>query len=663
MPAQAQSENLGSAAYWQDEIAAAEKELDKFQTQGKKVIERFLDKSRGSDLAETQSLNLFHSNIVTLRSMLYGQTPKVDVSRRYEDSEDDVARVASEILERCLNNDIQFTDDTFSEAIRSSLDDFLIPGLGQAKVRYEPKFGVDVMGQEVIVSETAPVDYIHWKDFLWSSGARTWSEVRWVGFRTYVTESEATEKWGEEIAKQLSYSNKKERDERDRTITTNTAESRFAPIWEIWCKKSRTVYWWSKGLDKLAGEQPDPLKLLHFFPCPQPMMANITTGSMVPKAEYTFAQDLYVQIDTLTTRIAMLGKACKVVGVYDKSSVGVQRMLNEGTDNELIPVDNWAAFAEKGGIKGQVDWLPIEQIAAVMSQLTALRDQTIALLYQSTGLSDILRGSTDPRETKGAQELKSKFASTRVQALQDMFAKFASDLQKIKAEIMSKHYQPQTLITQSNIMSTPDAALAGPAVQLLKNPKAAVWKIQIRPESVAMVDYAQLKSERMEYIMGLSQFMQSAAPLAQMDKSVVPTLMELLKWGLSGFKGSQQIEGVLDKAIADAGKQLQQPAQPPPPDPKVEAAKIKAQSDQQLSQQEFQQKQMEFQQQMLQDRQKFQQEMAQMQKEFALKMRQLMAELGIKREEADLKQQTQAVDAVINVAQQRQTTDIQQGAQ
>lgn len=648
-------EELGKASYWQDEITAGEKALEKFRKQGKKVFERFLDE-RDTESDELTKLNLFHSNTITLRSMLYGQTPKVDVSRRYEDSADDVSRVASEIMERCLNNDIQFTDDTFSEALRSCLDDYLLPGLGQVKVRYEPIIGPDPnTGAETVLSETTPVDYVHWNDFCWSPGARTWTETRWVSFRTYVAKEEAEKKWGKEIAEDLNYVHRTPKDEK---LAVTYAEGKDteeqAEVYEIWCKKSKHIYWWSKGVEDLLGKKSDPLQLLHFYPCPKPMLANITTKSLVPKAEYTFAQDLYQQIDTLNSRIMLLAKAIKVVGVYDKASIGVQRMLGEAVENELIPVDNWAAFAEKGGIKGQVDWLPIEEIAAVMQQLILVRDQTIQLLYQTTGMSDILRGATDPRETKGAQELKSKFASVRIQAMQDIFAKFASDIQKIKAEIMVRHYQPQTIINQSNIMSTPDGALAQQAVMLLKDPKAAVWKIQIRPESVAMVDYAQLKSERMEYIMGLSQFMQSAAPLAEQDKSVMPTLMELLKWGMAGFKGSQQIEGVMDKAIADAQKRLSEPPPPPPPDPKLEAAKLKGQLDQQAAAQEFQQKQVEFQQQMQQDQQKFAMEMKQMQQEFQLKMAELVMTMQTKNEVA-------RVDAEMN-AQQRQAEVVSDAA-
>ena len=648
MPAKEKSENLGKAEYWHDEIAAGEKALEKFRKQGKKVMDKFLDKIEDSDISSSrQPLNLFHSNVITLRSMLYGQTPKVDVSRRYEDSQDDVSRVASEIMERCLNNDIQFTDDSFTEALRSCLDDYLLPGLGQAKVRYEPVIGPGPDGQEMVISETAPVDYIHWNDFCWSPGARRWGEVRWVSFRTFVSKEEATAKWGEKVAKTLNYKNRTPKDEAvGATFQDDKDTEEQAEVYEIWCKTSKHIYWWSKGVEDLLGKKADPLGLHTFFPCPCPMLANITTMSLVPKAEYTFAQDLYIQIDILNTRVMTLAKAIKVVGVYDKTSTGVQRMLSEATENELIPVDNWAAFAEKGGIKGQIDWMPIEEIAAVMQQLIAVRDQTIQLLYQTTGMSDILRGSTDPRETKGAQELKSKFASVRIQAMQDLFAAFASDLQKIKAEIMVRHFQPQTMLNQSNIMQTPDAQLAEQAIVLLKDPKTMIWRVQIRPESVAMVDYAQLKSERMEYIMGLSQFMQSAAPLAEQDKSVMPTLMEMLKWGLSGFKGSQQIEGVLDKAISDVQQRLQQPPPPPPPDPKVEAMKMKAQLDQQKAQQDMQQSQMQFQQEMQQSQQKFQMEMQQMQQQFQMKLMELKVTMETKNEVA-------RVDAQMNSEQRR----------
>ena len=75
----------------------------------------------------------------------------------------------------------------------------------------------------------------------------------------------------------------------------------------------------------------------------------------------------------------------------------------------MVPISNWAAF---GGSKETIIWMPIETIAATITQLVAVRKQTIDDIYQITGLSDIMRGATDARETLGAQQLKTQFGST-----------------------------------------------------------------------------------------------------------------------------------------------------------------------------------------------------------------------------------------------------------
>ena len=71
------------------------------------------------------------------------------------------------------------------------------------------------------------------------------------------------------------------------------------------------------------------------------------------------------------------------------------------------------------------------------------------LLFQVTGMSDIMRGQSTAGATATEQALKAKFASTRVQEFQNEFARFASDTQRIKAEIISKHFDPQTIAERS----------------------------------------------------------------------------------------------------------------------------------------------------------------------------------------------------------------------
>jgi hypothetical protein len=239
-------------------------------------------------------------------------------------------------------------------------------------------------------------------------------------------------------------------------------------------------------------------------------------------------------------------------------------MFKEGVDNQLIPVDSWAMFAEKGGIAGQIDWLPIADVVNALDKLTQVRDQYIELLYQVTGMSDVLRGQgAGQYEGTGQALIKAKFGSVRVQKLQDEFGKFASDLMKIKAEIICRHFDPATIAKRANIENSYDEQIAPQAIELLKDPELAHMRVKIKPESMAMVDYAQLKAERTEYITALATFMQSAAPLLDQDKGMMPYLLQLLQWGLSGFKGSQQIEGVLDQAIDAANKAKEQPQEDP----------------------------------------------------------------------------------------------------
>jgi hypothetical protein len=328
-------------------------------------------------------------------------------------------------------------------------------------------------------------------------------------------------------------------------------------------------------MDVVLDAKEDPLGLEGFFPCPRFMMANVTSQQYAPRADYVLAQDQYNELNDVTTRITLLEKAIKVVGVYDKSSDGVQRMLNEGTENTLIPVDNWAMFAEKGGIKGQVDWLPIEEVASALQILRDYRNELIGLLFQITGMSDIMRGATQSGETATAQSIKAKFASTRVQAMQDDFARFATDLQRLRIQVMAKHFDDESLVKESAMDQSQDAQYIPQAIELIRSFDA--FRIVIKSEALAMQDMAALRQEKTEFLQGLATFLSMAQPMVEKFPAAAPPLLEMLKWAMTGFKGSSTIEGVLDKAIA----QLQQNPPAPAPDP-AEAKAKQAQMVQQM---------------------------------------------------------------------------------
>ena len=647
---------------WADNFSSAKKFWEKWQEKGEKVRQRYLDERDGSEEDGDRRLNLFFSNTTTLMSMLYGNMPKIEVDRTFSDADDDVARVASNIAQRILQQDVKYRGADFSSALRYNLEDRLLPGLGYTRAKYEfeeeevqvppqidPISGATLaegFTQTKIANEKVRFVYTFWKDIL-VSPARTYEELTWMAFRSYMNRKELKERFGEELGKRIPL-------ESDgpvgRDNKADIPNEKQAEVWEIWDKLRRKVLYYVQGFDTILEEIDDPLELDNFFPGPKPLIANTTTAKFVPKPDYVLAQDLYNEIDNLQARISLLTEACKLVGVYDKSMGVLKQIFQEGCENELIPVENWALLGEKGGLKGVIDWVPLEMVANTIKVLDERLSVKIQQLYEVTGLSDLLRGTSQPYEAAATSKAKMQFASVRVQRLQEEFAQFASDLQSIKLEIIQKHFQPENILKQSNISFTPDAPLAEQAIALLKNRDLVQWRIVIRPESLAQADYAQLKADRTDFLTGVSTFMQSAAPLVELDAGAVPIVLELLKWGLAGFKGSDEIEGVMDRGIKMFAEKAKNPA--PKPDPAMEKVKMEMQLKQVEHQSKMQQEQMrmendrreneqkmqmamaQFQMEMRQDAQRHQQELAQMQAKFALELQALNAKIDAQRQTA-----------------------------
>ena len=574
---------------WMAELHAEDKAHRKFRRQGVKVVDVWLDErgyDNGADVKSDSNfnLNLFHSNTKTIRSMLFGRLPVIDVSREYMDADDDVARVASLALERILNNDAKRYSQTYPAALRNCLDDRLSAGLGQTWLRYE--FETEGKGdEERIVSENACVDYVSWDDFVWSP-CKTWGTKRWVGRRVRMTRDALVKRWpdkGEQVPlSEVSIDSDEDNDDEQSVDAWSRAE-----VYEIWSGELQKVFWVCKGYDQILEVTDPPLNLEGFYPCPEPFASNLTTRAYVPKSDYMMAQDLYLAINKVEERIDTLTDSVRLSGVYDKAAGDdIGRVMKEAGDASLIPVDSYAAFSEKGGLKGMIEWLPIDMVTEVINNLTMRRNDLIGLLQEITGMNDVMRGGSASKggspvsATQNA--LEAKFSSIRMQALQDEFAIFATNIMQIKAEIVSNHFQPASIAKQSNLIHTADKDYLQPAIELIKSSADLAWRVTVRPESIAMADYASLRQERTEYITGLSVFMQSAVPMIQMEPATLPYLLEMLKWGMAGFKGSDSIEGVLDKAIDAAQKSIQQKAQnpqPEKPDPQVQKEQIKQQGD------------------------------------------------------------------------------------
>jgi hypothetical protein len=632
----------GRYGRWNDEIIMAEKEFDNFRKQGRTTVRRYKDKRDAVDGTE-RKFNIFTANVGILQSALYAQIPKVSVSRRFGQANDDPARVASLMLQNAIMQDIDEPECDFDQIMRDAVEDRLVPGLGCAWLRLETDTEEKTLEEqwdpisgeliqeastyEEISRQEVMIDHVFWEDFLYSP-CRTWKERRWVARRVYMDQDALVKRFGEKIGKAMPLDYNPRGDlSQGRSNQPENEVLQKAIVYEIWDRQNRKVIWLSKAWPEILDEVDDPLHLEDFEPCPKPLFALTTTSNCIPTNDFVIYQDQYNELDLVNNRIALLVQACKVVGVYDASATGLQRMLQQGSENTMVPVDNWAMFAEKGGVKGQVDWLPLDTVIQAIGQLRQAREDIKGQIYELTGISDIVRGNTKASETLGAQNLKAQFASTRIQKLQNEVARFAQDVLKIKGEIICRHFVPEQILKLANMQFYPDAAnqpLIQEAVALLKGEHEEFeWRVKVQADSLAMVDYAQQKQEKVEFMNAVATLLQSAATTMKAVPDSAPILFESLKFSIAGFKGAAELEGVIDQTLAQIMQKIQNPP-PPPPDPAVEKAKMDMQMKQQEHAMDMESKQMD----MAFEREKMQMDMRSKEMDMAFRAQEHQQSLG-----------------------------------
>jgi hypothetical protein len=412
-----------------------------------------------------------------------------------------------------------------------------------------------------------------------------------------MSEAAVKERFGDEVAKEIPYDSTPEDLKRaDRNAQTDAKQQ--ACVVELWDKEAGIACWFSKSMKKFLDEKEDPLKLQQFFPCPKPLFATLTNDQLVPVPDFTLYQDQAQALDVIADRASGLVRMLQVKGVYDASAdSSLSRLFTEGSNGNLLPVKNWAAFAEKNGLKGQVDVFDLTPVANALQVCYEAAEQQKQQIYEIMGIPDIVRGSSNPSETLGAQEMKGEFASMRLNAMKSDVARFATDILQIKAQIICSKFNPRTIIAigAAEQLSEMDKRYVPPAMELLigperlQNPEAEspnpmrAFRIEVNADSMVQMNEAAEKKDRMEFLVANGQFMKQASEMAASAGAaapiLVPLIMEMWKFGVTGFRVGKTIEGAFDEA-AEKFKQMALNPQPPKPDPEMMKVQAQQQSEQ-----------------------------------------------------------------------------------
>lgn len=628
-----------SVQEWITELQAAKKREDKYRSSSRKITKLYeADRSTVSSGIESNSgtpFNILYSNTETLAPALYNSQPKPKVNRRFLDK-DPMGAEASELTQRLLgylldNEGVGY--ETFDALMESAVTQALVPGRGVIRVKYEAEAPAGKAVDEVVeeeeeksggAGETVALELIPWDHFL-HGYARSWGSVPWVSFLHFMSKDEVRENFGPEAAARIPFSESSDAGEGE-----GESEGEKVPglcpvtVYEIWDKHTKTVYFVTEGYPEFLKKVEDPLNLVGFFPMPRPLMFFRRISSLLPTSPYTFYEDQARELNQVTVRIRRIVAALKVRGFYDSTIEGIEKLLS-AEDNTFLPAQNIAALPQGQSLDKALFLVPIEKLVTVVQQLYIQRQQIKQVIYDITGIADIMRGSSQASETLGAQEIKTQWGTLRLKKSQKEVARFARDLLRIMAEVAVTRFAPETLLGMTGLqfptmvqkqqmmlqaqMQAQQAMMQNPGAppppmpelppsieelqSLLQSDLLRSFRIDIETNSTVELEATQDKQEMAELMNAIAQFINGIAPAV--GQGLIP--FEVAKGMLLGIVRRYRFGADIEK-----GLETMQPPQPPPPDAKnspevvqaeTEAYKVKAQTDLQVAQQEMQLKKME----------------------------------------------------------------------
>lgn len=656
---------------WMGKITDALKREKTFRKQGVKCVDLYEAKN-----AETTPFAILYSNVETLQPAVYNARPIPVVDRRFKD-EDPVGKLAAEAGTRILKYLIEAESvdcDNFDELMYPAVLDALVTNRGLTRYKYEADTSTGTVKGESVFGEA-----VRWDKFFHGYG-RTWKKVPWIGFEWDMSMEEWNENFPDAKGKCVleDSANSEEATAGDKD---NLAGVKLAKVYEVWDKASKKLIFCSPsykgGLLKVVA---DPLGLESFFPVPKPLnfMRKVTT--LIPTPLYIQYEAQAKEINAVTVRLRKIIEALKVRGFYNSTIEGIDKLLT-ADDNTMIPVENMESMPDGQGVDKVLWLMPLAELSTVAQNLYTQREQIKSVIYEITGISDILRGASVASETATAQNIKNQWGTLRLKKMQKEVMRYCRDSMRIMLEIAVTKFSEETISAMTGLpyptgmqkqqagqqvqMIQQHAAMQAqmlaqqppqmdpqtgqpvppqppqppqippqlqqimemPAwdeiIALLKDDTSRNYRVDIETNSTIDAEASQDKQDISELLNALSQFLNGIGPLIQ--QGVMPfEVAKIMMLAIARrFTFGSQLEDQLNKMAAP----------PPPPDAnapnpadeaKLQGIQAQAQADAAAAQQAIQQTQMDGQ-------------IAQM--EFEQKKELMQLEMQAKREELMLKNQ------------------------
>jgi hypothetical protein len=623
-------------ARWGEEIADAKKRDERYLKDGEKVLKIYACNNRSEDsygeISNRTPFNILFSNTDTLIPALYSALPRPVVSRRFKD-EDPTGKAAAEAATRVLEFLIDTNIDgyeSFNDGMNNAVLDALLPGRGVTMVKYDAEINGDEKGAELICLDSKKWDRVYF------GYAHKWSKVPWLAFEENIDKQEAIELFGKEMAANLKFQRNNdgtEGDDAEKEHESDQGLRKTCTIYQIWDKDGgKKVRYISRDYgDNYLKVLDDPLELTGFYPIPRPLRFMANSDSLDYVAPYMAYEEQATELNDLTRRITKTIDAIRAKAIYDAELGDDLENLTTADDAVMVPADKGSLLASQKGLDNAIWFFPVEKLILVLRELYQSRDACKNVIYEITGISDVIRGASVASETATAQSIKSQWGSMRLKRNQAEVGRYARDLMRIMLEIAAQNFNEQAWVQMTGlpfatteqvqqaqvIMQQAQAFIAAqPELQqmppeqlmqqippqyaqmfdqaqqtlampkwsdvmaLLKNDFERAYRIDIETNSTVMPEATEDQQNITQAMDAMSRFIGEIMPLVQQGAMSWDVVKTWLKAMLRRYQFGNELEDYIDKM-----QQPQPPAPPaPPPDHTLEAKQMDIQAKQQSDQ-------------------------------------------------------------------------------
>lgn len=686
VPAEAPRDEEDFIDGWLKEVSDALDREKAFRGDGDKLIKIYEARD------DTQnSYNILFSNTDTLAPALYNVTPRPVVKARFQNKDNALQRLASMTSERILKylldpNNPEYA--SFDTVMRKGVLNALVPGRGALRVKYDAEITeAEKEGDPATVDyEAVCLKHVSWCRYL-EGYAESWEEVPWIAYEHQMTKEELEANFGASAAGVTPVEMASEGEAAEKGVSRamfgsrakESAKVKLATVFEIWYKAAKKVYFISpQSPQSILKEVVDPLDLEGFWPMPEPLELMQRVSGRIPVPLYNLYKTQATELNDISARITRLVRALRIRGFYDSTVQGLDKLLTS-PDNTMTPISNAAQLGAQGiSLDKALFIIPIDMIVAALQSLYAQRQQCKAVIFEITGIADIMRGSSSASETLGAQEIKNQWGTLRLKRMQKEVARFARDTLRIMLEIAVNKLSQKTIRAMTGLpfptaqekaeaqaqlqaMAVPSQPLmpgAMPApppepdpqlqavamspswediLSLLKSDSMRQFAVDVETNSTVDAEATEDKQDMAELMNALAQFMNGVAPMVESGALPFEASKALMINLLRRFRMGGEVEEAL---------MAMQPPKPQGADPEAQKALEKAQQQLQQDQQALTEAQAQFklQQAEAQSQLKLQQQEATMQQEFAKKELAMIQKFNEQSLQLEAKQRQQAAD-------------------